>query len=199
VVKGTTPPPSDETTTPQSELNNNNKPPEDEDVQPNEKDHASSTTGGNNLPSVQTEALREKTDQWRKDRIDATAAIRKENKEKEVMEHRRNKAGGEAVVVGSDAATNGASSAATGSEPVPAILSVQSKFPEHKRKAAPDDHSGKKIRVSEESSDSSSAIVKTSGAGSSSWRKSIPGWVKISAAVLATGAIVAMRVFRRRK
>lgn len=186
VVKGTTPPSSDDTT-PQSELiigvSDNS-----EDAQP-EKDHAS--TG--NLPSVQTEALREKTEQWRKERIDATAAIRKENKEKEVMEHRRKAGGGGGVV-----SDNGADSkSAAGSEPVPAILTVQSKFPEHKRKAASDDHAGKKIRVSK-SSDNPAVVKKESA---DTWREKIPEWVKIiapAAAVAATAAIIAMRMFRKR-
>jgi len=183
VVKGTTPPSSDDTT-PQSELTIGSD--NSEETQP-EKDHVS--TG--NLPSVQTEALREKTEQWRKERIDATAAIRKENKEKEVMEHRRKVGGGFVSENGAD------SKSVTGSEPVPAILTVQSKFPEHKRKATPDDHSGKKIRVSK-SSDTSAAVKKKSA---DTWRKILPGWVKIiapAAAVAATAAILAMRMFRKR-
>jgi len=184
VVKGTTPPSSE--ATPQSEINVVTE--KVEEALP-EKDHVS--TG--NLLSVQTEALREKTEQWRKDRIDATAAIRKENKEKEVMEHRRKAGGG----VGPENGEVDSKSVAE-SEPVPAILSVESKFPEHKRKAAPDDHSGKKIRVSK-SSDTSAIVEEESG---DTPNKKFLGWIKIipgvAAGVVAIAAVFAMRIFRKR-
>jgi len=139
------------------------------------------------LPSIQTEVLREKTEQWRKERIDATASIRKENKEKEVMEHRR-KTGG----VNENAKVDSKSLEVA---EVPEILTVKSKFAEHKRKAAePKDFTGKKSRVDE---------YPTKGEQDSdkkSWRNTISGWVKFAAptVVAATAVIVAMKMLRKR-
>ena len=137
--------------------------------------------------TIQNEVLKEKTEQWRKERLDATVANSKEKKEKEVLEHRRKmsitdhsedvqKTGGEKVDV----------------EPVPSILSVAPKHPEHKRKAASEDHIGKKSKF-EDNEESFQEV-------SSKSFKAL-GLVKIAApvAIVAVIAIGAVKLLRSRR
>lgn len=189
VVKATAPPPlPDSATNTQSDsvvlVDYPDKNDDNDTSSPEKKDIG-------NLPSVQKEDQLEKTEQWRKERINANAAMRKENKEKDVMEHRRRS--------GSVENSGGGGEEANVPQPVPAILSVAPKFPEHKRKAAPDDHVGKKSRVSEDADVDVDHEEKQSTGHY--WKQTIPGWVKTygtAAAVAAAGAIIAITIFRKR-
>ena len=162
---------------------------------------------------VQNETLKEKTEQWRQDRLDASAAIRKEHKEREVMEHRRRSAGagGAGVERSSFSSTD-----QDGEEKIeiPAALSVSSKFPEHKRKARSTEHdTGKKARsedVADEKKDVDGAVVSSdtsaekdeelSGKQGSAWKSKAAEWAKASApgVIAAVAVIVVMKLFRKR-
>jgi hypothetical protein len=135
---------------------------------------------------VQNEVLKEKTEKWRQDRLDATAANRKEKKEKEVLEHRRK------MSVGGQEGEEAQYSERVDAEPVPSILSVTPKFPEHKRKLSRDDHAEKKSRVEEdEESEKAITVRVTKGFG----------WVKTAApvAIVAFTAVVAFTLLRKRR
>ena len=95
--------------------------------------------------AVQNEVLKEKTEQWRKERLDATVAISKGKKEKEVLEHRRKMS---LTEQNEDVQNTGDEKVEL--EPVPRILSVAPKYPEHKRKATSEEHTGKKSRIKDE-------------------------------------------------
>ena len=133
----------------------------------------------------QNEVLKEKTEQWRQERLDATAASRKEKKEKEVLEHRRKMSiGDQGEEVQSTDVVDFAQT------PVPSILSVTPKFPEHKRKASSEDHVGKKSRVEEDEEEKRQLVRATKGVG----------WVGIVTpiAIAAVAALVALKFLRKR-
>mmetsp|Transcript_9292 Transcript_9292/g.10785 ORF Transcript_9292/g.10785 Transcript_9292/m.10785 type:complete len:256 (+) Transcript_9292:13-780(+) len=161
------------------------------------------------LRSVQDETLREKTEQWRQERLDASAAIRKENKEKEVLEHRHRESSG--VVSGSK------SSESLNALPVvevPAVLTVASEFPEHKRKIRTNNHhdGGKKSRVDDGSGGGGGGVSASSGKETAravvdaeeekDWKATAVDAIKRSAApaaIVAVVAIVAMSLFRSKR
>ncbi len=104
--------------------------------------------GNSVLPSVQDENLREKTEQWRKERLDATMAIRKENKEKEIMEHRRNNSiCSEEEIVEKNVKKNEV--VVPDEIEVSEIFKTRTFHPEHKRKVDEDDKSNNKQYDSE--------------------------------------------------
>ena len=86
------------------------------------------------VKDVENEIQRENSEKWRKERMDASAAIRKEMKEKEVTEHRTQPPKTKVETSATDDSIVGEpSKAPTTKEEMPAILSVASQFPEHKR------------------------------------------------------------------
>lgn len=128
---------------------------------------------GIKAPAVQQEELQEKVQQWRKERIETSAAIRKEHKEKEIKEHRlRNNvttsseslikrgSGGSGssmvddhdVVVVATREESNEKDARHPKDELPSILSVLPKFPEHKRKKPShiDQDNLKKLKTAEE-------------------------------------------------
>ncbi len=173
------------------------------------------------LRSVQDETLREKTEQWRQERLDASAAIRKEKKEKEVKSHRESI--GNTCIGTSKSSENLNGTNTTTKVEVPAVLTVASEFPEHKRKIRTtkrrgDDHdSGKKSRVDDGSGTTtpSSSLKETVGPAPAAaaeatdneeegkdWKVTTVDAIKRSvtpAAIVAVVAIVAMSLFRSKR
>lgn len=209
VIKATPPPPSEEPVTP---IRVNGKEVTG-DQAPSSKLDSPIGVVPSSSAMVQNEALKEKTEQWRQDRLDASAAIRKEHKEREVMEHRRRSAGagGAGVERSSFSSTD-----QDGEEKIeiPAALSVSSKFPEHKRKARSTEHdTGKKPRsedVADEKKGVDGAIVtsdtsaendeEVSGKQGPAWKSKAAEWAKASApgVIAAVAVIVVMKLFRKR-
>jgi|EP01083_Nonionella_stella_P092828 hypothetical protein len=154
----------------------------------------------NILPSVQDENLREKTEQWRKERLDATAAIRKENKEKELMQHRRSSASNAKEEGGGQEVDEEKRREEVANMDVSDIFKTRTVHPEHKRKVSSDDHAEKKSKIDEgevvEEATEGVELVKAS------WRSKIPAWISIVApATLVAGfayAIIAMKSVRKR-
>lgn len=112
-----------------------------------------------NVPFVQNEALREKTEQWRQERIRQDGVRRKENKAKDTMEHR---------LSGRISPSSPLQSSRDGVEDgvkmeLPAALSVASQFPEHKRKSRSKNiEDAKKLKIDEDTeSESASASTST--------------------------------------
>ncbi len=147
------------------------------------------------IVSVQDEALAEKTQQWRQERLDASAAIRKEHKEKEIMEHRlRSKSSAEEEPKSTSTSSNSYAEVQQreqNKENIPRALSVSAKFPEHKRKAGSDeDHEvGKKPR------NEALELDAERGGGGESWRARAFTIVKASAPGIAV-ALVAILTFK---
>jgi len=154
------------------------------------------------LPMVQDEAQRELTEKWRKDRLDATAAIRKEHKEKEIMDHRLNRGQHGGVVDPSSTATvvhdNG---------PIPAILSVASQFPEHKRtvqeaslplEEEPLVKKSKREGVAVDEDIPGRSVTTKENAANIASKASLPRWAKVAvpAAVVALAAILTIKMLR---
>lgn len=133
-------------------------------------------------PAIQREEMMEKTQQWRKERIEASAAIRKEHKEKEIMDHRMRsrQAAIPAVANGdgyddddhggkneegkleNDQGGKKESSRSYAVCSLPAILSVLTKFPEHKRKkpALCEPQNGKKkLKAVQDDDDENDAVI----------------------------------------
>jgi len=151
-------------------------------------------SNANPLPSAQNEALKEKTAQWRQERLNASAATRKENREEEVMEHRLRTGSVHSVEHEKDGEQN------KENMQVPASLSVSSKFPEHKRKARSDDHdAGKKAR-SESIEEAAIGRDKIGETASSSWKLKATRLIKASApaVIVALTAMVALKFLRQR-
>jgi hypothetical protein len=154
----------------------------------------------------QDEALAEKTRQWRQDRLDASAATRKEHKEKEIMEHRlRSKSSDEGNVHVGDAdagADADAERVEQNKENIPKALSVSSKFPEHKRKARTDDHeAGKKPRSEVVDGENENDEEEQEGKDApGTWRSKATEMIKASApgVAVAIAAILAVRFLRPR-
>ena len=168
-----------------------------------------------------TEVLQEKSEIWRKERLDATAKLRKEHKEKEIMEHRLSK--GRTSSIGGDkenvhdilnsSGTTGAGTgngAGTGAEratfDIPATFSVENKNPEHKRKSqSVDDETGKKLRsdseVDREESNGGNSQDSERGAGAEAktWRSKAAHMMKASGpgVLVAVAAIMAVRFLRK--
>lgn len=194
VVKATPPPPSDGKIVPNPI-----------EADPTDLDSSSDREFGfvaASVVSVQNEALREKTAQWRQDRLNASAAIRKEHKEKGILEHRlRSKEDGSGNAA---AAVDGDHSPLEhDKENIPAALSVSSKFPEHKRKARSVDHdAGKKARSEEQEIDSDAAADADAEEKESvvTWQSKATKVVKAAApgVIVAVAAIFAIRFLRKR-
>ena len=152
------------------------------------------------IPFVEDEVLREKTEQWRKERLETTAANQKKNKEKEIMDHRKKTGTGDQVKSSSDNAANDIDTTTNTKEPepVPAILTVTPKFPEHKRRGddaslpQEEEPSGKKVRLEEESDEG--AQIKATGRP---WARLVPRFMTFGT-VVAAAAIFAMKIYRRR-
>jgi hypothetical protein len=118
---------------------------------------------GIKAPAVQQEELQEKVQQWRKERFEASAAVRKEHKEKEIKEHRMRNSTSRSLENRSSNDVNGERDDdddhsgyavllnKSAKDRIPSILSVLPKFPEHKRKKPSFDHDGlKKLKTAEE-------------------------------------------------
>lgn len=168
------------------------------------------------------ENLREKTEQFRMDRLENAAAIRKENKEKEVMQHRlgggkasKENAGGDDAVSGKG--KGGEKKLQMVEMEVSDIFKTQTFHPEHKRKVSSDIHAdetekktklddtdGKafitettKSTTTEENEDTTKAkaiVVKKT------WSTALSGWITAAApaTVFAACAFMMMRVMRKR-
>jgi len=151
------------------------------------------------LPSVQIENLREKTEQWRQERLDTTAAIRKENKEREVMQHRLKiiPSGDE------DGHVFNSKSEEIAAEDVPEIFKIKTTYPENKRKSDAGDHDvEKKSKMDDGAGESNeldevekeeSSCESLKSKHQSSWMRTLTPMV-----IAAVGAIIAMRFMRKR-
>ena len=85
-------------------------------------------------------------------------------------------------------------------EPIPAILTVAPKFPEHKRKADPDEQSGKKSRITEKEKETEVEAEKDGKVETKKEERrinGIPGLAAVAAVIALTG-IFAARFFRKR-
>jgi len=124
-----------------------------------------------NVPSVQNEALREKTEQWRQERIRQDGVRRKENKAKDTMEHRLSGRISPPSPLQSprDRNRNGVEDGVVKKEELPAVLSVASQFPEHKRKSRSKNigEDAKKLKIDEDT-ESESALASASASASAS-------------------------------
>jgi len=166
-----------------------------------------------------TEVLQEKSEIWRKERLDATAKLRKEHKEKELMEHRMRQGSGSAssTSIGGDKENENASGGTgtgtgAGAErakfDIPATLSVENKNPEHKRKSqSVNDETGKKLRsdsevdreASNENGGNFQASERRAGAEAKTWRSKAAQMMKASGpgVLVAVVAMVAVRFLRK--
>jgi hypothetical protein len=191
-VKATPPPPSDHSI--------------DTQTDPESTDQDSSPEREREMPvmSVQDETLREKTAEWRQKRLDASAAIRKEHKEKEILEHRLNHP---SERTGTGAAAPETLDVNKENIPIPAVLSVSPQFPEHKRKATDDEYEevGKKPRAAGgERGIDEDALVDTDAdvdvANERTWQTRATSIMKASAPGVAVAivAILAVQLFRKR-
>lgn len=104
-----------------------------------------------NVPSVQNEALREKTEQWRQERIRQDGVRRKENKAKDTMEHRLSGRISPTLLSPRDGVEDAVKKEEMAME-LPAALSVASQFPEHKRKSRSKNigEDAKKLKIDED-------------------------------------------------
>lgn len=162
-----------------------------------------------------TEVLQEKSEIWRKERLDATAKLRKEHKEKEIMEHRLRQ--GSTTSIGGDKENvhdilnaSGGAGTGTGAErakfDIPATFSVENKNPEHKRKSqSVDDETGKKLRSDSEvdreepNGGNFQASERGAGAEAKTWRSKAAQMMKTSGpgVLVAVVAIMAVRFLRK--
>jgi hypothetical protein len=94
--------------------------------QPYQKSNLSYSGGS---PSVKEEQLREWTDIWRTERLEASAAVRKEHKHQDLDQRRRGASSGNVIL---DEETK-SSGVVHSTEDIPSILKVEPQFPEHKR------------------------------------------------------------------
>lgn len=210
IVKATHPPPLEElTNTTALTTSTSSKDDEDDSSHHNNRDKVSLSP----IPSIQDETLREKTLQYRKERLEKSAAVRKGKKE-ELIDHRRKHEHDPAEVerkekmmqrneLDKDKDVNPPSTILAD------LISVEPKFPEHKRKHEDDQEEidevgeGKKIRMSmdeddnahveaeaKESSEKKGKIVKASGVR---LLQTLP----IVAAVIAVAAVCTMGYKRR--
>jgi hypothetical protein len=139
--------------------------------------------GINIVPSVQDENLREKTEQWRNERLDASAATRKEKKEKEIMQHRlttnaKSAKKGEAGV--DEQRQEEEKREKIADMDVSDIFKTRTLHPENKRKGSTEDHSGKKTKIEEEKEEDK-LTEKSSGS-------EMPGWITIVAPAVIVAA-----------
>jgi len=158
--------------------------------------------------------LREKTDKFRMDRLENAAAIRKENKEKEVMQHRLGVAKSGAT---SDEDDGNAAAAVAAEMEVSDIFKTQTFHPEHKRKVSSDDHleTEKKTKLDDGVNNETAVVaeeeVKTStedeieddkqkAVVQKRWQSALSGWITAvaPATVLAACTFMMMRVMRKR-
>eukprot|EP00978_Attheya_sp_CCMP212_P042942 scaffold271346_cov60-Attheya_sp.AAC.4 len=86
-----------------------------------------SYSGGS--PSVKEEQLREWTDIWRTERLEASAAVRKEHKHQDLDQRRRAGSLGN-VILDEETKSPGV---VHSTDDIPSILKVSPQFPEHKR------------------------------------------------------------------
>jgi hypothetical protein len=117
-----------------------------------------------NVPSVQNEALREKTEQWRQERIRQDGVRRKENKAKDTMEHRLSGRISPTLLSPRDGVEDAVKKEEMAME-LPAALSVASQFPEHKRKSRSRNigEDAKKLKIDEDT-ESESATASAAAA-----------------------------------
>lgn len=157
------------------------------------------SNSNNKIPTIQNENLREKTEQWRQERVTKTVAIQKSNKEKEIMlhRHRKSSADGGEMVEGKSKHVD---------LEVSGIFKTRTFHPEHKRKGSSDDHVEKKTKLDDQEAikenidseritdlvEKEPSLPRTSS--------SLPRWmsVVVPATIVAACAIVAVRVMRRR-
>lgn len=161
--------------------------------------------GGSNdvSPSIQNENLREKTEEWRRERLDATAAIRKENKEKDIMQHRRNS-------VKKDAAQADDGTKAKANVPdeieVSEIFKTRTFHPEHKRKVEAEDRSEKKLKVDERTDEVTNVSVVEESKDEKKQEivkqsNQMPSWMIVAPATVVAACAVAfvlMKSMRKR-
>ncbi len=152
------------------------------------------------------ENLREKTEQFRMDRLENAAAIRKENKEKEIMQHR--------LGVGKSTDEDDAAAGTAGGEgseknkvvemEVSEIFKTQTFHPEHKRKVSSDDHTETEKKTKLDDSEETSAFTsdgdKPRAVVQKTWKTAVSGWITAvaPATVVAACAFMMMRVMRKR-
>lgn len=160
--------------------------------------------GGNNLPTIQNENLREKTEEWRQKRMDATVANQKENKEKEIKQHRLKpmvKTVDDVEGVGKEGKDSNKNSVdkKIADIEVSDIFKTRTFHPEHKRKADSYDPVEKKKKLDEvdqsaESDKEGGAVAKPSN------KAKVPGWLNIvlPAAFVATCAVIMMKALRKK-
>ena len=150
------------------------------------------------------EVLLEKSEIWRKERLDVTNKLRKEHKQQEIMEHRfnlRNKSENKENANDKDISNDNQNGDSKGeravSFDVPHTFSVENTFPEHKRKSRSVDHdTGKKLRsedgVEERAVEVEEEVRET-------WHAKAAQMIKVSGpgVLVAMVAIVAVRFLRK--
>ena len=165
---------------------------------------SSAAMRGGNLPTIQNENLREKTEEWRQKRMEATAANQKEKKEKEIKQHRLKnvvKIGDGQEGEGKELEDNNHNSEEKkiADIEVSDIFKTRTFHPEHKRKADSYDPVEKKKKLDEveqaaEIDKEEGAVVKKSNT------PKLPSWINIvvPAALVATCAVIMMKTLRKK-
>mmetsp|Transcript_5464 Transcript_5464/g.8003 ORF Transcript_5464/g.8003 Transcript_5464/m.8003 type:complete len:281 (-) Transcript_5464:860-1702(-) len=199
VVKATPPPPLSA-----SEIS-----PEDGDSSSFPGDNGEDEREFRGLVPAKARSVEDEAKKWRQQRFDAAAALSKEKKEKSLDQKRKLK------VDSGEAASEEETTATTPvrKEPLPAILRVQSKFPEHKRTVetaslppdeAPSEKRIKTVDMKEDNVDGKDNVGTALGdeeGGLSYWTDGISKLAKKvvpAVAVAAILAIAAMKLTKRK-
>jgi hypothetical protein len=203
IIKGTIPPTATDTNT---DTDANTMPSTStDDIDHEDEDDERSQTHLLGTSAQKREIMKEKSETWRKERLDATNRLRKENKQQEIKEHRfnlRNK---------SDNKENlrDGLKKEDGIPPfdVPPAFSVENTFPEHKRKSRSVDHdTGKKLRSDEDVEGKAVDVdvdvdveVEVEQSVGETWRSKAAHLIKASGpgVLVAVVAIVAVRFLRK--
>jgi hypothetical protein len=168
-----------------------------------------SSGGSSKLPTIQNEKMREKTEQWRKEKIDASMAHQKLNKEKEIMQHRMKSP---KVSDGYDDHDNftGGEEEGNGNEKkersgidemqVSDIFKTRTFHPEHKRKATSYDYMEKKTKFDEHEEKADDKDEEAENTVEASNLAKVPKWMTFAApaAFVAVCAVIMMKVLRKR-
>lgn len=159
-------------------------------------------TNNNKTPTIQNENLKEKTEQWRQERMTKSAAIQKSNKEKEIMQHRlKSVKSADEVERKEEKVTDQPKVNMEVSD----IFKTRTFHPEHKRKVTSDDHVEKKSKldkIEQDMKENEETVVEESKEFIQSSKRSLmPFWIKFvaPAAVVAVCAVVMMKTILRKK
>ncbi len=166
--------------------------------------HTSSVVArtNNKTPTIQNENLKEKTEQWRQERMTKSAAIQKSNKEKEIMQHRLKSVKSADDVEGKDEKLTDQPKV---NMEVSDIFKTRTFHPEHKRKVTSDDHVEKKSKLDKKEQEMKESeetdVEESKELIQSSKRKILPFWIKLAApaAVVAVCALVMMKTILKKK